>query len=189
MQLTSIKDDLVDTMSSDVYIFGYQSILAAGSLATSIAGCDGQVVPARLKGYIRCWSAVRTFVTNETKRYVHAKDWHIAERVAFATLTQTPHKTVNGVCQRIPSDRLAALDFREQGYTRIEVSQNIEPYEGYELDRSIQCYVYVDPAPDTRPAMVSRSYYDMGRFGAAHLSKLVPDFWLTTCRRRNSQRF
>ncbi len=46
---------------------------------------------------MRGWSAVRTFVTNETKRYVHAKDWHIAERVAFATLTQSPHRTVNGV--------------------------------------------------------------------------------------------
>jgi hypothetical protein len=162
--------------SSDVYIFGYQSILAVGSLATSIADCDGQLVPARLKGYIRAWTAVRSFETNETKRYVRAKDWHIAERVAFATLTQSPRKTVNGVCRRIPSDRLASLDFREQGYTRIEVSQNIEPYEGYELDRSIRCYVYTDPTSDTRSAMVSRSYYDMGRLGAAHLSKVVPDF-------------
>jgi hypothetical protein len=161
---------------SDVYIFGYQSILAAGSLATSIEDCNGPLVPARLKGYVRDWSAVRTFLTNETKRYVHAKDWHIAERVAFATLTQSANKTVNGVCRRIPSDQLAALDFREQGYTRIEVSQNIAPYEGYELDKSIRCYVYTDPAPDTRPAIVSRSYYDMGRLGAAHLSKLVPEF-------------
>jgi hypothetical protein len=64
-------------MSSDVYIFGYQSILAAGSLATSIADSDGQLVPARLKGYIRDWSAVRTFETNETKRYVHGSASHL----------------------------------------------------------------------------------------------------------------
>jgi hypothetical protein len=132
-----VNGDRVNMMSS-VYIFGYQSILADGSLATSVADCDGRLVPARLKGYIRGWSAVRTFETSETKRYVYAKDWHIAERVAFATLIQSSKKSVNGVCRRIPSDRLGALDFREQGYTRIEVSQDVEPYEGYELDRSIQ---------------------------------------------------
>jgi hypothetical protein len=163
-------------MNSDVYIFGYQSILATGSLATSVAVGHGQLVPARLKGYVRCWSATRNFATNGTKRYVYAKDWRIAERVAFATLTRSGQKTVNGVCQRIPSDRLVDLDFREQGYTRIEVSQNISPYDSYELDTSIRCYAYIDPAPDPRPAIVSRSYYDMGRLGAANLSKLVPEF-------------
>jgi len=164
-------------MSSDVYIFGYQSILAAGSLATSIAEHDGQVIPARLKGYTRGWTAVRTFETNETKRYVHATDWRVADRVAFATVMQSDHKTVNGVCRRIPGDQLTALDYREQGYARIEVSRNIEPYESYALDKSLQCFVYSDPVPDRRPAIVSRSYYDMGRLGAANLSKLVPDFF------------
>ena len=77
---------------------------------------------------------MRNFVTNESKRYVHAIDWRVAERVAFATLTRSRHKMVNGVCRRIPSDRLADLDFREQGYRRIEVTQNISPYKGYELD-------------------------------------------------------
>src|SRR5579862_5573659 len=163
-------------MNSNVYIFGYQSILASGSLATSVAVSDGQLIPARLEGYVRSWSAARSFVTNETKRYIYANDWRIAERVSFATLTHSRHKTVNGVCRRIPSDRLADLDFREQGYARVEVSQSISPYYGYELDRSIRCYAYIDPTPDTRPAIVSRSYYDMGRLGAAHLSKLVPEF-------------
>jgi hypothetical protein len=163
-------------MSSDVYIFGYQSILAAGSLATSIADSHGQLVPARLNGYVRDWSAVRTFASNTSKRYVHSKDWRVAERVAFATLKQYLSKTVNGVCRRIPSHRLTELDFREQGYARIDVTQDIEPYERYELDRSLRCYVYTDPFPDTRPAMVSRQYYDMGRLGAANLTRLVPGF-------------
>jgi hypothetical protein len=165
-------------MTSDVYIFGYQSILAGGSLATSVGTgqSDQQLMPARLEGYVRCWSAVRKFVTNETKRYVHTDDWRIAERVAFATLISCRRKTVNGVCWRIPGDQLAGLDFREQGYVRIDVSRSVSPYVGYELDRSIRCYTYVDPAPDPVPAMVSQSYYDMGRMGAASIGNVVPEF-------------
>ncbi len=168
----------VDFMSTDVYIFGYQSILAAGSLATSVgtAASDQRLIPARLKGYVRCWSAVRNFATNETKRYIHTNDWRIAERVAFATLQPSGCRTVNGVCWPIPSDRLADLDFREQGYTRIEVSGDILPYDGYALDKLSRCYTYVDPAPDPIPAMVSQSYYDMGRIGATAISNLGPEF-------------
>jgi hypothetical protein len=165
-------------MNSDVYIFGYQSILAAGSLDTSVGTGEAnqQAVPARLEGYVRCWRAVRNFVTNETKRYVHTDDWRVAERVAFATLIPRCRKTVNGLCWRISGNRLAALDFREQGYRRIDVSQGISPYNNYELDKSIPCYTYVDPTPDRVPAVVSRSYYDMGRMGAASINNLVPEF-------------
>ena len=164
--------------SSDIYIFGYQSILAAGSLDTSVGmGEPNQLaLPARLEGYVRCWAAVRNFVTNETKRYVHTDDWRIADRVAFATLIPCPGKAANGLCWRISSDRLEILDFREQGYTRIDVGKCISPYDGYEIDRSIPCYTYIDPTPDLVPAVVSRSYYDMGRSGAASINNLVPQF-------------
>jgi hypothetical protein len=165
-------------MNADVYIFGYQSILAAGSLDTSVGTGEPsqQATPARLEGYARCWGAVRNFVTNETKRYVHTDDWRIAERVAFATLIPCRRKTANGLCWRISSDRLATLDFREQGYTRIDISRSVSPYNGYELDRSIRCYTYVDPNPDSAHAIVSQSYYDMGRIGAASINNIVPDF-------------
>jgi hypothetical protein len=163
-------------MSSDVYIFGYQSILAVGSLATSIAKDSGQFAPARLPGYARSWGAVRSFANNETKRYVHAEDWRIADRVAFASLIRSAHKSVNGVCRRIPSDQLAALDYREQGYRRIDVSAIITPYNGFELDKSVPCFAYIDSGHSARPAIVSRAYYNMGYLGAAHLSKVVPGF-------------
>jgi hypothetical protein len=165
-------------MNSDVYIFGYQSILAAGSLDASVGRGEPsqRAMPARLEGYVRCWGAVRNFVTNETKRYVHTDDWHIAERVAFATLIPCRRKAANGLCWRIPGDRLSALDFREQGYIRIDVSQGISPYDGYKIDSSIRCYTYVDPNPDSVPAMVSQSYYDIGRIGAASITNMVPEF-------------
>jgi hypothetical protein len=164
--------------SSDVYIFGYQSILAPGSLATSvhIDPRDHQFVPARLKGYARCWNATRNFRTNAAKRYVHTDDWRVADRVAFATLAETQEHFVNGICWRIPSERLPDLDFREQGYNRIEVGRAIAPYPSFELDQSVPCYTYVDAAPDPMPAVVSQSYYDMGRVGAALIDRQIPNF-------------
>jgi len=166
-------------MNSDVYVFGYQSMIAAGSLSTSVgAGQDDrQLTPARLKGYVRCWNAVRSFATNESKRYVHTTDWRVAERVAFATLMPSRRATVNGVCWRIPGRLLPDLDFREQGYARVDVSTDVSAYDGHELDRSIRCYTYIDPAPDPGPTMVSRSYYDMGRFGALEIGKQVSGFF------------
>jgi hypothetical protein len=163
-------------MSSDVYIFGYQSILAAGSLATSIGASEHEFTPTRLAGYFRRWSAVRDFRANDTKRYVHTDDWRIANRVAFATIEPCPGKLVNGICARVPESRLPELDFREQGYTRIDVSGSILPYGDYEIDRSLRCFTYVDPAPDPLPTMVSQAYYDMGRVGAASIDEIVPDF-------------
>jgi hypothetical protein len=164
--------------NSDVYIFGYQSILAPGSLATSvhIDPRDHQFVPARLKGYARCWNATRNFRTNAAKRYVHTDDWRAADRVAFATLAESQANSVNGICWRIPSERLPDLDFREQGYNRIEVGRAIAPYPGFELSQSVPCYTYVDPAPDLVPAVVSKSYYDMGRVGAALIDRQIPNF-------------
>ncbi|KWV60487.1 hypothetical protein AS156_29355 [Bradyrhizobium macuxiense] len=68
------------------------------------------------------------------------------------------------------------MDFREQGYKRIDIGEAISPYSGYELDPSIRCYAYVDPIPDTTSAVVSRAYYNMGRNGAASIAEIVPGF-------------
>lgn len=165
-------------MTSDVYIFGYQSMLAEGSLATSIGSRDApeDYVPARLRGYARDWGAVRDFSNNPRKRYVHAGDWRPAGRVAFATLGRDPGGSVNGVCHRVAADRLDELDFREQGYRRQAVNGALSPYPGHVLDMDLPCYAYIDPHPDPVPAPVSRAYYDMGRLGAAAIDARAPGF-------------
>lgn len=164
-------------MTSDVYIFGYQSMLAQGSLATSIGarGAGEIFIPARLRGYARDWSAVRDFSGNPRKRYVHTGDWRPAGRVAFANLRPDPDGTVNGVCHRVAADRLDELDFREQGYGRVAVHGAIKPYPGHVL-MDLPCYAYIDPYPDPVPAPVSRAYHDMGRLGAEAIDVQAPGF-------------
>lgn len=162
-------------MPSDVYIFGYQSMLAQGSLATSIGGIE-DYVPARLMGYRRDWGAVRDFAEHPRKRYVHTADWAVQGRVAFANLTADAGGWVNGLCHRIPADRLDELDFREQGYARVAVDGRLTPYPGHALAPGLPCYAYIDPKPDPQPAPVSRRYYAMGRDGAQAMEERTPGF-------------
>lgn len=163
-------------MPSDIYIFGYQSMLAEGSLASTIGDTDEEYVPCRLPGHVRDWQAVRDFSNHPRKRYVHVADWRPAGRVAFATLRADPARQVNGLCRRIAGDQLAALDFREEGYRRIEVGDRLIPYPGHALVPSRPCYAYLDAAPADAPAPVSQAYYDMGRVGAQTIDRHVPGF-------------
>lgn len=168
----------IGNTASHVYLFGYQSMLAAGSLATTIgvpAG-GGDYLPARLHGYRRTWNAVRDFGDNPRKRYVHTADWRVAGRVAFANLNAVAGAAVNGVCHRVAVGQLAELDFREQGYVRVEVGARLETYPGQVREPGLPCYTYIDPQPDLHVAPVSRAYYDMGRCGAEAIGRHTPGF-------------
>lgn len=164
--------------ASHVYLFGYQSMLAAGSLATTIgAHARGDdYLPARLLGYRRTWNAVRDFGDNPRKRYIHTADWRVAGRVAFANLSAAAGVAVNGVCHRVAVSQLDELDFREQGYARVEVGARLKPYPGHVLEPGLPCYSYIDLQPDPQPAPVSRAYYDMGRRGAEAIGRHTPGF-------------
>lgn len=175
-----------DNTASHVYLFGYQSMLAAGSLATTIGPHAGgeDYLPARLHGYRRAWNAVRDFGDNPRKRYVHTADWRVAGRVAFANLSAAAGVAVNGVCHRVAAGQLAELDFREQGYVRVDAGARLEPYLGHVLELGLPCYTYIDPQPDPQAAPVSRAYYDMGRRGAEaigrHTRRFAADYLAST---------
>jgi hypothetical protein len=153
-------------------------MLAAGSLATTIGAQPGgeTYLPARLHGYRRTWNAVRDFGENPRKRYVHTADWRVAGRVAFANLSAAAGGAVNGVCHRVAVSQLDELDFREQGYKRMQVDASLVFYPGYAPEVDLDCYTYIDPQPDPDVAPVSRAYYDMGRRGAEAIGRHTPGF-------------
>jgi hypothetical protein len=174
---TSVTSSIGNT-ASHVYIFGYQSMLAAGSLATTIgAQAEGEAyLPARLQGYRRTWNAVRDFGDNPRKRYVHTADWRVAGRVAFANLSAAVGGAVNGVCHRVAVGQLDELDFREQGYKRMQVDASLAFYPGYAPQAGLACYTYIDPVSAPCAAPVSRAYYDMGRRGAEAIGQRLRGF-------------
>jgi hypothetical protein len=171
-------------VEKDVYIFGYQSILAKDSLRSTIghATRESHVVPARLRGYQRCWNAVRDFETHASKRYVLAPDWAVAPRVAFCNLQAQAGVDVNGICQYVRADQLAGLDFREQGYRRVDVTAQVQAYAGHALRPGVACYTYMDLHPAVEPAPTSLRYFEMGRHGAQGLEAIAPGFFDDYCR-------
>jgi hypothetical protein len=160
------------------YIFGYQSILAAGSLATSVGSSAFQAdwVAARLADHQRCWTAVRHFPSHGYKRYVRHGNWDVVDTAAFANLRSRPGLFVNGICRKVSNRRLPELDFREEGYTRVQIAGGLQTYPGYVLDPQVPCYVYIDQQAAGASAPVSRAYWDMGRMGAEQLDAGIQGF-------------
>jgi hypothetical protein len=162
----------------DIYIFGYQSILSKKSLAATLGphALNGEYVPVWLDGYQRNWDAVREFQSHASKRYVAATDWCVAKRVAFCNLQAVAGAAVNGICQRVPAAQLEELDFREQGYTRVDVTDRIRAYPGHSLKPGVACHTYIDLQPSANVAPTSLRYYEMGLHGARDLDVVTPGF-------------
>ncbi|MES2880348.1 MAG: gamma-glutamylcyclotransferase family protein [Pseudomonadota bacterium] len=165
--------------ATDVYIFGYQSILSKGSLAATLGqhALNSHLVPAWLAGYQRSWNAVRDFQTHASKRYVAAHDWSVAARVAFCNLQAVPGTALNGICQFVHAEQLDELDFREQGYQRIDVTDQIQAYPGHALMPGLACHTYIDLHPSLDPAPTSLRYFEMGLHGARALDAVAPGFF------------
>lgn len=170
-------------VESDVYIFGYQSILAKESLGSTIGQSkrDGHFVPAWLHGHQRTWNAVRDFQTHASKRYVLAPDWSVASHVAFCNLQSVHGTKVNGICQYMRADQLRGLDFREQGYQRVDVTAQVQAYAGHALRPNTPCHAYIDTSPARSPAPTSSRYFEMGRRGAKELETVAPGFFQDYC--------
>lgn len=165
-------------MSDITYIFGYLSILSSGSLSVNLrhAGAEPELIPARLHGWRRDWSAVRRFDEHPTKRYVRLPDWTPVQQAAFANIRADHSAKVCGVLRPVATDQLPGLDFREAGYRRVCVTDQIHPYPGFGLRPGASCEAYVDESVTGEAAPVSQAYYDMGTRGAKRLNEQVPGF-------------
>lgn len=80
----------------------------------------------------------------------------------------------------VPAGDLPGLDFREQGYRRVEVGEAIEAYPGFSLNGPVAAYVDVDTS--VVPAPVAAGYLNMGILGAQRIDRLVPGFLDDFCR-------
>lgn len=126
-----------------ISIFGYASLLR--ETANEEGPLVNTAIPCILEGWARNWNASRTLLTEDAcprKRFVN-HEFAIVPRFAYASIHQKSGSFVNGVALIASRSDLDSLDFREQGYSRIDVTKNIRPYPGHRLpDHRI--YTYVD---------------------------------------------
>ncbi|NTV10227.1 MAG: HEAT repeat domain-containing protein [Zoogloea sp.] len=163
-------------MRQPCYVFGYLSLLIGSRLDP--ASC----VPAKLHGYRRDWIALRDGHASTRKRYIETASRQPVPGFCFASAYRAGDADwINGICLPVDALDLPAVDFREEGYRRLEVGASVAPYPGWQLAGDAAVYVYVDETAmlGARPACtapVSERYLQMGLHGASRMEERAPGF-------------
>jgi len=113
---------------NDPFFFGY------GSLVNRKTHDYGQAHPAKIKGWRRAWR--RSPLRN----------------LCFLTAVPDPDTTIEGLIAAVPNADWAALDIREHGYLRHEVTGHVEHDTNH--DPQIAIYAippeeHASPTPET----------------------------------------
>lgn len=161
------------------WVFGYSSLILPGPYYSDSADCSKLSIPCRLRGWKRNWAATRVANRGDRKRFVYLETFDVVSRYAFASLEVAPHSSLNGIATLADDAELSALDFREQGYRRVDVSAACEPYSGYSLAGPV--ITYIDVTGDGLPAQVNAEYINMGILGAQRWDDIEPGFLAEYC--------
>ncbi len=146
-------------------VFGYASlVLEDGGLGTV----------ARLPGYRRVWGVATDNLRAIPgyKMYLSRSDGsRPAVYVAFVDIEPHPPSVVNGVVRAVGPGELEVLDLRERNYDRVDVSGEIEGYEGrvWTYRGSAEGRDRLRRGRAEGRAVVSRDYLEKVRTGFAAL--------------------
>lgn len=163
------------------WIFAYSSLLlSSGIRLTDMKAIPENHVPCVLHGWRRNWSANRFARYSDRKRFLDANSLEVISSYAYCSIEPEPSSTVNGIAYQVSDTELPTLDFREQGYTRTEVSSAITPYPGFSLSGPVE--VYVDSMQIEGHFPVNSEYMNMGIIGAQLWDQSVPGFANDYCR-------
>ena len=106
------------------HVFGYASL---------VRDDDGRGTLARLPGYRRVWGVATDNLRAIPgyKMYLSRSDGsRPAVYVAFIDIAPDPASVVNGVVRPVSATELELLDLRERNYDRVDVSGQIEGFQG-----------------------------------------------------------
>ena len=131
--LPSPAYNCIELIMNDPFFFGY------GSLVNRKTHDYGQAHPAKIKGWRRAWR--RSPLRN----------------LCFLTAVPDPDTTIEGLIAAVPNADWAALDIREHGYLRHEVTGHVE--HGTKHDPQIAIYAiapkeHASPTPEN-PILLS----------------------------------
>ena len=162
-----------------VYIFGYLSLLSEKSvLSTMDSGAKmHDFVPCKLSGYKRTWNSHRDTKNEVYKRYVEVDTLEPVDRYSWSTLRKNENYNTNGICIKVDEKSLANMDAREVGYERVDITNQITPYDNFVLD-NVSVYTYIAPEINCMPSKthIDMTYVNMGILGAEKINKTVPGF-------------
>ena len=164
------------------YVFGYGSLLSTASTASTTGDHSHHqtYIPARLYGYSRSWDAVRHSNQMSEKKYLRLDNWDITDKFCWCNIKRSADNDfLNGICYEIDEKDFIKLDYRETGYTRIDISKHISPYLGHSLETDAVVYTYIDTHPLSFAELpdISMDYVNMITSGAWSINKSVDGFF------------
>ena len=102
------------------------------------------------------------------------------EEFCYASLEPCKNGRVPGVAKPVSAEELELLDFREQGYERVDVTRQVQPCPGYSLDG--QVFTYIDPgSAQKKHPPVNTAYFNMALTGARGWDTVAPGFLEAYC--------
>lgn len=145
-----------------IAVFGYGSLVDAGSAAATLGRAVEGVRPARLLGWRRRFSQARENLRCE-KTFARAEDGSLPEYVLGLNVERCdePAQAPNGGLIEVGEAELERLDLREIRYDRADVSTEVEPADGGELPERIMTFVAKPRhfAPNPLPGAVILASY------------------------------
>lgn len=102
------------------------------------------------------------------------------EDFCYASLEPCKSRTVPGVARPVSTRDLELLDFREQGYERVDITGQVRPYPGYSLNGNVFAYIDHGSAQKNHPP-VNTAYFNMALTGARGWDIVAPGFLEAYC--------
>lgn len=155
-----------------MWIFGYSSLIR--DLSSDDAST--RLIPLRMNHWTRTWSAFRRDGYPFPKRYVEDETFKVVPSFAFSNIVPSEGGLLNGVAFCIADPMIAAYDFREYGYARINVKEWCTYYDGTPFEKDIFAYADSSQPPQDEPESISCRYLNMGIEGARAVDRLQPTF-------------
>lgn len=165
---------------SNLYVFGYLSLLSADSVKSTlgVGQMANSMTPIKVRGYRRTWTSERDATSDGYKKYVTLNDLEAVDRYCWATIEESEKSKVNGLLSPVTLEGLQNMDSREVGYERVDVTDLLEFYPGYEIDGKIQVFAYIAPNTLTKEtSFIDINYVNMGLEGAQMVDQSCKGFY------------
>jgi len=129
------------------YVFGYGSLMHPESVFKTLPGLRGssmELVPVRLKGFRRSWSAI-----SHNRVGARTAGGKIPTFLSFMNIEKAQGDSALGVLVPVSKNDLRALDSREEFYVRLDITKSIEAInDGHaEIADGARIFTYITFCP------------------------------------------
>ena|GEM_PF-2370082 len=162
----------------DIYIFGYGSLIHPKSVSKTLPKFEPDnrsIIPARLKGFRRCWTAF-----SKNRRRSTTEKGVTLPYIAYMNLEVDRKSSSLGGLVKVSSEELTLLDTREWIYVRLDVSNGIEIIcdHSEEISKKATIFTFISIPPkefeDIKKSIgVRKDYIDLIKTASSDIDRYL----------------